>query len=564
LKPSRRELRSRIPSGGRRRAQGCRFLAFAFCLCATASVAQTQPPADTLLAQRLEAHINFLADDLLRGRQPGTPGYDIAAAYVASQFAQTGLSPAGEQGGWYQQVPMRRTQLVDGSATLGMEMGGKTRRFIFVDEFFAGPDIVHEQSELRADTVFAGYGIHAPELAHSDYESLDVKGKVVVILSGQPAAFPSEEGAHFASYREKHRAAVQHGAVGLIRVHTPRRDRRVAWERYASRVGAPGMGWIDASGQPYAGFPELGTNAILHHEAAAALFEGAANTLDQLVAMDEAGDPLPGFPLGARVFAAQRSKHDFLTSPNIVGLLPGGDPLLAGEFLVYTAHLDHIGELRARPGEDTDVINNGALDNASGISVLIETARALSQGERPRRSVLFIAVTAEEKGLVGSEYFAQNPTVPLEAMVGAINLDMPLLLYDFGDVIAFGAEHSSLGDAVGAAAAEFGVALTPDPMPEQNIFVRSDHYRFVQQGIPAVFLVTGPTAVDGLTDTAPIFEGFLEKHYHKPSDDLELPIDYGAAVRFTRINARVGEIVANQPGRPRWVEGDFFGTTYAR
>jgi len=236
--------------------------------------------------------------------------------------------------------------------------------------------------------------------------------------------------------------------------------------------------------------------------------------------------------------------------------------LLNAEFMVYTAHLDHIGELHGE-GHD-DAINNGALDNASGVSVLLETARLFADGEAPRRSVLFLAVTAEEKGLVGSEYFAHNPTIPTGQLAAVVNLDMPLLLYDFGDVIAFGAEHSTLGETVRQAAGQVGVTLTPDPFPEQNIFVRSDHYRFVQQGVPAVFLVTGTKSMDGQTDTQAIFEAFLKDHYHTPSDDTALPIDYAAAARFTRINYGIGEIVANRLERPRWHEGDFFGETFGR
>jgi Zn-dependent M28 family amino/carboxypeptidase len=177
---------------------------------------------------------------------------------------------------------------------------------------------------------------------------------------------------------------------------------------------------------------------------------------------------------------------------------------------------------------------------------------------------MFVAVTAEEKGLVGSEYFAMNPTVPVSSIVSEVNLDMPLLLYDFSDVIAFGAQHSTMGESVLEAANSLGVELTPDPFPEQNMFIRSDHYRFVQQGVPSVFLMTGMKSMDEGIDTQPIFEGFLEQHYHKPSDDTHLPIHYGAAARFTRINARIGEIIADKPERPRWHEGDFFGRTYAK
>jgi len=378
-----------------------------------------------------------------------------------------------------------------------------------------------------------------------------------------PQAFPSEEGAHFSNRREIARNAMERGAVGLVRIHTPRSEQRFAWERLRSMVGTPSMSWLDESGEPYPDFGSLEVNAYLHHEAAAALFEGADRPVADLLAADEAGEALPRFELPGTLQLERRSRHEAISSPNVAAWLSGSDPTLAGEFVVYTAHLDHIGEL-AHDGEHADAINNGALDNASGTAVMLETARLFAENGAPRRSVLFLAVTAEEKGLVGSEYFAHHPTVPIERMAGLVNLDMPLLLYDFGDVIAFGAEHSTLGDAVAAAAGEFGIALTPDPFPEQNIFVRSDHYRFVQQGVPAVFLVTGTTSRDGATDTQAIFEGFLKDHYHRPSDDLDLPIDYGAAARFTRINARIGEIVGNDRVRPRWREGDFFGETFGR
>jgi Zn-dependent M28 family amino/carboxypeptidase len=263
----------------------------------------------------------------------------------------------------------------------------------------------------------------------------------------------------------------------------------------------------------------------------------------------------------------RQSTHENISSPNVVALLPGSDPLLANEYVIYIAHLDHIGELHPDSGGEqphNDLINNGALDNASGVSVMLETARLFTRGQLPRRSILFVAVTAEEKGLVGSEYFAMNPTVPVDSIAAAVNLDMPLLLYDFADVIAFGAEHSSLGDTVQQAAQTYATELSPDPFPEQNMFVRSDHYRFVQQGVPSVFLVTGMKSLDSTIDTQPIFEGFLQEHYHKPSDDLDLPINYAAAARFTRINTKIGELLANNPDRPAWHEGDFFGRTFAK
>ena len=519
-------------------------------------------PADTLLEARIEAHITFLADDLLRGRQPGTDGYEIAARYVASQFRQLGLKPAGTDGSYFQPVPLRRAWLQDGSAVMRLERGSDAVDFRFVDEFYMGPGTARTAVDLAAPMVFAGYGIDAPPLDYNDYDGLDVEGRIVVILSGQPEHFPSEEGAHFANRRELARNAMARGAVGLVRIHTPRSEKRFAWERLASMVGMPSMSWLDARGEPFPDYGSLRGSAYLHHAAAGRLFEGSGHTMEDLLALDKAGEALPRFELPGTLHLAQESRHESIESPNVAAYLPGSDPLLDGEFVVYTAHLDHIGELHA--GEHDDAINNGALDNASGTAVMLETARLFTEQGAPGRSVLFLAVTAEEKGLVGSEYFALHPTIPIDRMAGLVNLDMPLLLYDFGDVIAFGAEHSTLGDAVAEAAGAFGVTLTPDPFPEQNIFVRSDHYRFVQQGVPAVFLVTGTTSMDGETDTQGIFEGFLKDHYHMPSDDLNLPIDYRAAARFTRINARIGEIVGNQRERPRWHEGDFFGETFGR
>jgi len=536
-------------------------------LCVLAGLSLTVPvraqtESDHLLQQRIEAHITFLADDLLRGRLPGTEGYDIAANYVASQFRQLGLIPAGTEGSYFQSVPLRRAWLKPGSASMSLDHNGEITTFTFPDDFYMSPNKSRADSSVNAEMVFGGYGIEAPALDYSDYEGLDVKGKILVVLDGQPKDFPSEEGAHFSSGREILRAAVAHGAIGLLSIRTPASEKVLSWQRIKSRVGTPSMGWLDTNGEVFAGFPQILVIAHMRHEAAAVLFDHSPFSLQQLIELDAQGEALGGFALNGQLQMSQKSTHESISSSNVAAYLQGSDPLLNSEFVVYTAHLDHIGELAGEGHEDA--INNGALDNASGVAVMLETARMFTEKEPPRRSMLFVAVTAEEEGLVGSEYFAQNPTVPANQMVGVINLDMPLLLYDFGDVIAFGAEHSTIGDAVQSAADEAGIQLTPDPFPEQHIFVRSDHYRFVQQGIPAIFLVTGRHSPDGQTDAQPLWDVFLKEHYHSPSDDLNLPIDYRAAERFTHLNTRIGEIIANQLKRPAWHEGDFFGETYSR
>ena len=229
--------------------------------------------------------------------------------------------------------------------------------------------------------------------------------------------------------------------------------------------------------------------------------------------------------------------------------------------MVLTAHLDHTG---VNPSGEGDRINNGAYDNATGSAILLEVARALgAQSPRPKRSVLVVLVTAEEKGLLGSDYFAHHPVKAAGHMAADVNLDMPVFMAASTDIVAFGSENSTLDDVVRKAATGLGYTLSPDPMPEENIFVRSDQYSFVKQGVPAVYLVPGWTAADPAVNGAKVFEGFLTSHYHQPSDDLSLPMDLGAVERFTRLNLAVVEAVADDPADPRWKPGNFFGRTFA-
>jgi len=530
------------------------------CLLAAATVAPAAEPDDPMLGQRLRAHVDFLADDLLRGRQAGSDGYDIAANYVSSQYRQMGLAPAGANGRYLQPVPLRSARLVDGSAAMSVSRDGRSTPLRFLDAFFIPPNLVHTVSDITAPMVFAGYGIEAPELAYDDYADIDVRGKIVVFLAGQPPAFSNVEGMHFGSIRERGAAAARHGALGMVIIHTPRADQRVPWQRFRDLAGMPAMDWLDKEGEPHRAVEGLQAVAYVHYDAAEVLFDETPRDLRGLLVLDERGEPLPVFELYGSLSLRQRSRHEVVFSPNVVAVLKGRDPRLADEYVLFTAHLDHLGEAPpAGGGAGSDRIYNGALDNAIGVAVMLETARAFSRGPAPRRSLLFVAVTAEEKGLVGSDYFANNPSVPAGAIAADVNVDMPMLLYDFGDVIAYGSEHSSLGNAVAQAARESGVAVTPDPFPEQNLFIRSDHYSFVQQGIPSVFLVAGVTRRGGGPDSRAVYDDFLKQHYHQPSDQPDLPIDYGAAARFTRIIGRVGEIIADQDERPHWRQGDFFG-----
>ena len=300
--------------------------------------------------------------------------------------------------------------------------------------------------------------------------------------------------------------------------------------------------------------------ATLNPDAAGVLFAGARQTLDQvLAAADRPGGRPRGFSLQGRGTIERKSSWTDRESRNVVAMLPGSDPAVASEAVVMTAHLDHLGDHTTARDGSADKVANGARDNAAGVATMLEVAEALARGgSRPRRPILFVALTAEEKGLIGSDYLARNPVIKDAAPVAVVNFDMPILTYRFSDVIAFGAENSTLGPMVAAAASKAGIALSPDPLPEEGLFARSDHYRFVQQGIPAVFLMTG-FAGEGEAK----FRDFLAKHYHQPSDNLSLPIDWQAGAKFAEVNYQIVRTIADAPVRPQWYAGNFFGNEFA-
>ena len=289
-------------------------------------------------------------------------------------------------------------------------------------------------------------------------------------------------------------------------------------------------------------------------EFAEELFRGSGHTFAELQKLAAEGKPLPQFLLAAKLHATLKVSTRELSSDNLVAVLPGSDPKLKSEYIVLSAHLDHIG---ITPPVKGDSINNGALDNASGVATTLEVAR-LFRGKPAKRSVLFLIDTAEEKGLIGAQYFARNPTVPLPSIAADVDLDMPILTYDFTDVTAFGAERSSIGPSVRRAAARMNIKLSPDPEPDEGIFTRSDHYRFVEQGVPAVFLATG-FANGGEAAT----RFFMKTNYHKPSDDLSQPIRYDVGAKFAHLNYEITRELADG-ARPSWNKGDFFADKFAK
>lgn len=523
--------------------------AFAAASLSTMALAERAAAPD-FTADAFRAHVAFLADDLLEGRDAGTRGYDIAARYVATRFEALGLKPAGTEG-WYQPVPFVEYRLADAPARV--TIGGHA--FENGKDVYIGASSTPGKQVMEADVVFAGFGLDMPGQGFDDYAGLDVKGKIVAVISGVPEGTPSELGAHLNAQKAK--MAESRGAIGLVTIRSRADMARRPWERLVQNVGSPSLTWVETDGKPFASAPGIRAGATLGMPAADALFAGAPRALSAVLdAAGKRGARVKGFALKPRLKLERESSTRPLTSPNVVAVLPGSDPALAGEYVVLMAHLDHEG---IDPTKDGDTIYNGAMDNATGIATMLEVARAMANApERPRRPILFAAVTAEEDGLLGSQYLAKHPLVGNGKVVGVVNLDMPVLLYDFQDVIAFGAEHSTLGPIVQRAAAGMNVALSPDPLPHEGLFTRSDHYRFVQEGVPSVFLMTG--FANGGKEK---FTHFLSTDYHKVSDDLSLPIDWKAGAKFARINYLIAREIADADEAPRWYAKDFFGDTFA-
>ena len=508
-------------------------------------------------ARRIQADVAFLADDLLEGRAAGTRGYDLAALDVANRYRAIGLEPAGDDGSYLQAVPLLEGRRESEGASFSISRGGERIEFTFQDDFLPGVNYNAASHAVTAPLVFVGQAVHAPELEHDDFEGVDVRGKIAVYFSGAPADFANTQRAFHASGRQKLITLAERGAVGAVQIGNPVDEAKYPWARGARNWAMPGMRLLGPDGQPVDAFPELRATASLGVHAARRLFEGAPMDADEVFARREAGT-LEAFDLEGQATLAGRTTLAKVTSHNVVGRLAGTDAALASEHIVYTAHLDHVG---IGAEVDGDGIYNGAFDNALGTAVMLEAATELVATPAPKRTLLFVALTAEERGLLGAEHFASNPGVE-GTLVANINMDMPVFLADVTDVVPIGIEHSSLENDVKAAADVLGIGLTADPKPEEVVFVRSDQYAFVRKGIPAVYLDAGIKARSPDVDALALYEDFLTGHYHQPSDETALPIHYPSAARLAMLNAAIGRRVGDADQKPRWKEGDFFGRTF--
>jgi Zn-dependent M28 family amino/carboxypeptidase len=506
----------------------------------------SQPASATAeAAARWFAHVEALANDEMRGRETGSPEHRRAAEYVAARFKAAGLAPGGSAG-YLQPVRLISRRIVEASSSLALVTNGTASPVTLGEQAIFGLRL-DPAAKVDAPLVFAGYGLQIPEAGVDDFAGLDVKGKVVAYIVGSPSNVPSALSAHYQSAWVRAETLRRLGAIGTIAIPNPT-SMDVPWARSSSNRLNPSMTLADPALGDAVGQQVAVTWNPAHAER---LFDGSGRTFAELVQLAEARQALPHFALPASLRAVVSVTRAPVESHNVVGVLKGSDPGLAREYVVLTAHLDHVGVGAPING---DAIYNGAMDNASGIATLIEAASAVAAA-KPKRSVLFVAVTAEEKGLLGSRYFARNPTVPGSSIVANINMDMFLPLYPLKSLMVLGLGESDLTDDVRAVAQEMGLAVQPDPQPLRNRFIRSDQYSFVREGVPALAMKVGvePGSPEAATDAA-----WTKERYHAPSDDLQQPIDRAAAVGFTDVIGRLTVRVANRQARPAWNAESFF------
>lgn len=498
-------------------------------------------------ADRWWSHVLFLADDKLEGRNTGSAGYRKAAEYVAGEWERAGLRPAGSSG-YFQAVKFRSRTIVEEQSSLALGQDGKWEALRLGEE--ANLSMRTEPPELvEAAIVFAGYALTVPEYQYDDMAGLDLQGKLVLYLSGGPSSIPGVVRSHYQSAEERSKNLEKAGVIGTLQIQNPK-SMDVPWERSTLARFQPSMNLTDPALVETRGQRLSVTVNPAHAER---FFAGSGHSFREILELSNAGKALPRFPLPLRLKAQARFEAQDVECRNVAGIRPGADPKLKDEYVVLSAHLDHLGVGRPIRG---DSINNGAMDNASGIASLLEIAAKLKESKAPlRRSVLFLALTGEEKGLLGSKYFARLPTVPAGSLVANLNLDMFLPLFPLRLVTAFGLNESDLGDRLREVTAPLGIQVQTDLEPDRNRFIRSDQYNFIKAGVPALAFKVGYEKGSAEEATA---RAWLKERYHAPSDDVRQPVDLQAAGDFNRMILALLESVANREARPQWKKESFF------
>ncbi len=492
-------------------------------------------------------HVRFFADDKLLGRDTGSPGEHTAEEYAIEQLKNAGAEAAGVDG-FYQPVRFVSHQIVEKDSSLTLIRDGHREPLVLGDDAYIGTRIV-PAPEVQAPLVFVGYGLKVPEKNYDDFAGLDVKGKLAVLFAGSPSEIPSALAAHYQSMAERWKTLRAAGAIGVIYLPNPA-SMDIPWSRIALNRTRPSMD-LDYSEFNETEGAEL--MAIVNPARAEKLFAGSGHTFAEIAALGKDRKPLPHFPLAVSLEAKTKVETTHVESANVVAKIPGSDPALKNEYVVLSAHIDHLGVGEPING---DRIYHGAMDNGSGSALLLDIAASFKPNpEKLRRSILFVLVTGEEKGLLGSEYFAAHPTVPAKSMVADVNVDMFLPIVPLKLLTVLGLEESDLGERTRVVAQALGVRVQPDPEPLRNVFIRSDQYNFIRHGVPSVMLDVG--AAPGSAEHE-IFKAWLTQRYHAPSDDANQPVDLASAAKYEEIIRGLLINIANEDLRPHWNADSFF------
>jgi Zn-dependent M28 family amino/carboxypeptidase len=509
----------------------------------TTSCGHAQPGADSVWW----GHIRTLASDDLRGRRTGTDDYRRAAGYVAAAYRQFGVDSLGPTG-YFQEVPFVARTIDEPRCEITLL---RTEGVPF--PLRIGADLTLQRSaalerDIEADLVFVGYGVVAPEANYNDLEWENLKGKIAVYVSSGPNAVPDPLRAHvqFAAERWAHLHAA--GAIGALSIPNPA-TMEAGWGRYVANRGLPGLALDDKADHELAGQRFGGR---FNPARADSLFDGAQHTWEEIAALAKKGEALPTFDMPVRLRAHVESKTWRVRSPNVIGVIRGSDPTLRNEYVLVTAHLDHLG---VGAPVDGDSIYNGAMDNASGVATLLEMARALRKGPAPKRSIILAALTGEEEGLYGSAYFALHPLVPMERIVAELNVDMVLPIVPLTRMVVLGLNESTLGPRATEIARRHGVETQKDPEPQRNYFIRSDQYNLIRAGVPSLSFDTG---YEPDTQAEETLKKWKHERYHAPSDDLNQPIDHVAAELWNEILLDLVKDTADRDEKPRWNADSFF------
>jgi Zn-dependent M28 family amino/carboxypeptidase len=511
------------------------------------SSGQTASPAAHFDGRTWWNHVKYLADDKLEGRDTGSRGERMAEEYAVAQLKSAAVEPAGVNG-FYQPVNFVERQIDESGCSVALIRDGKREPLVLGDDAIINTWVM-PAPEVKAPLVFAGYGLTIPEKNYDDFAGLDAKGKLAVIISGSPEGIPGALASHYQTLVERWKAFKAAGAIGVVTIPNPV-SMDIPWSRMSINRTRPNM-VLD-----YPEFDETAGEQLsltVNPASADKFLAGSGHTLDEIAALAKDRKPLPHFPLNASLEVTTRVNTRQVKSANVVGKLEGSDPGLKNEYVVLSAHIDHIGIGAPVNG---DRIYNGAMDNGSGSALVLDMAASFRKNpEKLRRSILFLMITGEEKGLLGSKYFAARPTVPPKSIVADVNSDMFRPIIPLKVLTVYGLDESDLGDRVREAAQKFEVEVQPDPEPLRNVFVRSDQYNFIRHGIPAVMIDVGFTPG---SPEQQIFKDWLTNRYHAPSDDVNQPVNLETAAGYEEIVRALLIEVANVDARPRWKQDSFF------